>query len=107
MPAPNPGHVSLIDEITLVVAVPLWGNPRSGFPRSSAHRRNPVGDPAVAVDDAGPGPGHPAASPERDPGRHHHGRAGFSLSECTASLSALERWRLASIIQRESDEQGY
>lgn len=30
-----------------------------------------------------------------------------SLRDCTASLSALERWRLASIIHRESHEQGY
>lgn len=30
-----------------------------------------------------------------------------SLKGCTASLSAVERWRLASIIHRESNEQGY
>lgn len=31
----------------------------------------------------------------------------MSLQGCTASLSAVERWRLAGIIQRESEEQGY
>lgn len=31
----------------------------------------------------------------------------LSLKGCTASLSPVERWRLASIIHRESSEQGY
>ena len=31
----------------------------------------------------------------------------ISLDQCTASLSAVERWRLASIIIRESQQQGY
>lgn len=31
----------------------------------------------------------------------------LSLKGCAASLSAVERWRLASIIHRESTEQGY
>lgn len=31
----------------------------------------------------------------------------ISLEDCTASLSELDRWHLASIIHRESSEQGY